>query len=175
MSKQGQGSAPLLESGDPPGAAPLDRHIFSLRVYYEDTDAGGVVYHARYLGMAERARTEALRDAGVPHAELTRDHGLAFVVHRLAAEFQSPARLDDLLAIETTLAAISAARLSLRQLVRRDATPLVALSVELACVGADGRPARIPARWRTALEGTAGEAGLCPDPPKARGLWKPLP
>ncbi len=146
MTKQGQGSAL-----DPPGAAPLDRHTYSLRVYYEDTDAGGVVYHARYLGMAERARTEALRDAGVPHAELAAAHGLAFVVHRLAIEYHRPARLDDLLAVETAVAALSPARLSLRQTVRRDVTTLVTLSVDLACVAADGRPARIPARWRTAL------------------------
>ncbi len=161
MSQQGQGSAPLLEGGDPPGGAPLDRHTYSLRVYYEDTDAGGVVYHARYLGMAERARTEALRDAGVPHAELTRDHGLAFVVHRLAAEYKRPARLDDLLAVETTLAAITSARLSLRQTIRRDATPLVTLTVELACVGTDGRPARIPPRWRTAFA-ASGRAAPSP-------------
>ena len=151
MSREGQGSAPLLEGGDPPGAAPLDRHLFSVRVYYEDTDAGGVVYHARYLGMAERARTEALRAAGAPHAELTRDHGLAFVVHRLAVEYRRSARLDDALTVETTLAALSPARLSLHQTIRRDAEILVTLRVDLACVASDGRPARIPPRWRTAL------------------------
>ena len=152
MSQQGQG--PAL---DPPGAAPLDRHTYSLRVYYEDTDAGGVVYHARYLGMAERARTEALRSAGAPHAELASAHGLAFVVHRLAVEYRRPARLDDLLCVDTTLAAISAARLSLRQTIRRDATPLVTLAVDLACVDSTGRPARIPPRWR-ALEARSGSA-----------------
>ena len=144
MSKQGQGSAL-----DPPGGAPLDRHTYSLRVYYEDTDAGGVVYHARYLGMAERARTEALRDAGAPHAELASAHGLTLVVHRLAVEYRRPARLDDLLAVETSLAAVSAARLSLRQTIRRDATTLVTLAVDLACVDTGGRPARIPPRWRS--------------------------
>ena len=155
MSQQGR-ALPGPARGEPP----LDRHTYQARVYYEDTDAGGVVYHARFLGMAERARTEALRDAGVPHAELTRDHGLAFVVHRLAAEYHRPARLDDLLAIETALAAITAARLSLRQTIRRDATRLVTLSVELACVGKDGRPARIPPRWRLAFEPAAARAAL---------------
>ncbi len=153
MKEQGQGLCPWT----PPGGAPLDRHTYSLRVYYEDTDAGGVVYHARYLGMAERARTEALRDAGIPHAELTAAHGLAFVVHRLAAEYRRPARLDDRLAIETTVTSATSVRLALRQLVRRDATTLVVLSVELACVGPDGRPARIPPRWRS--------LGNSPSPP----------
>ncbi|MGI4978306.1 MAG: tol-pal system-associated acyl-CoA thioesterase [Janthinobacterium lividum] len=152
MSQQGR-ALPGPARGEPP----LDRHTYSLRVYYEDTDAGGVVYHARYLGMAERARTEALRDAGAPHAALAADHGLGFVVHRLAIEYHRPARLDDLLAVDTTLAAVSAARLSLRQTIRRDATPLVTLAVDLACVDAAGRPARIPPRWR-ALEASMGSA-----------------
>ncbi len=160
----GQGRAlPGPARGEPP----LDRHTYPLRVYYEDTDAGGVVYHARYLGMAERARTEALRDAGAPHAALTAEHGLAFVVHRLAVEYHRPARLDDLLAVDTTIDAISAARLSLRQAIRRDGTPLVTLRVDLACVDATGRPARIPPRWRA----LASKAGLCPDPPGASRPW----
>jgi len=175
VSERGQGSAPLPGGGDPPGRATLDRHSFGVRVYYEDTDAGGVVYHARYLGMAERARTEALRDAGAPHAELASGHGLVFVVHRVAVEYRRPARLDDLLVVETEVTGLWAARVELRQVVRRGGTALAALSVGLACVRvADGRAARIPPRWRAVFGGggagvekSASKAGLCPDPPKA--------
>ena len=124
--------------------------------------------------MAERARTEALRDAGVPHAELAAAHGLAFVVHRLAIEYHRPARLDDLLAVETAVSALSPARLSLRQTVRRDVTTLVTLSVDLACVAADGRPARIPARWRTALAARA-QPSLLPSPRKPKPVPTLLP
>ena len=73
-----------------------------LRVYYEDTDAGGIVYHASYLRFAERARTEALRDAGVPHDELVAQFGLIFVVRRVEMDYLRPARLDDsLIVVET--------------------------------------------------------------------------
>ena len=158
MSEQGQGLCPWT----PPGRAALDRHLFEIRVYYEDTDAGGVVYHARYLGMAERARTEALRDAGAPHAALAGGHGLVFVVHRVAAEYRRPARLDDFLVVETAVAGLWAARVELRQVVRRGGVVLAEMSVGLACVRvADGRAARIPPRWRAAFEGgAAGKAGL---------------
>jgi acyl-CoA thioester hydrolase len=168
VSEQGQGSAL-----DPPGGAPLDRHSLGIRVYYEDTDAGGIVYHARYLGMAERARTEALRDAGAPHAELASGHGLVFVVHRVAAEYRRPARLDELLVVETEVTGLWAARVELRQVVRRGRVALAELSVGLACVRvADGRAARIPARWRAVFGSEeASKAGLCPDPPGASRPW----
>src|SRR6202012_4661955 len=76
-------------------------HRYAFRVYYEDTDAGGVVYHANYLRYAERARTEALRDAGIPHAELVADHGLMFMVHRAEIDYVRPAMLDDRLVVES--------------------------------------------------------------------------
>jgi acyl-CoA thioester hydrolase len=76
-------------------------HRYGLRIYFEDTDAGGVVYHANYLRFAERARTEALRAMGLPHSEMMEKHGIIFVVRRVALDYQRPARLDDWLTVET--------------------------------------------------------------------------
>ena len=127
-------------------------HRFSCRVYYEDTDAGGVAYHANYLGYAERARTEALRDAAVPHAELVAGHGLMFMVHRAEIDYVRPAMLDDLLVVETETVDVGAATLALRQVVRGPNGVCASLRVRLACVRIAGhRPARIPPRWRDAL------------------------
>src|SRR5690348_18172653 len=99
------------------GAIRDGQHHFPLRVYYEDTDAGGVVYHANYLRFAERARTEALRVMGIPHAELVERHGMMFMVRRAEVDYVRPARPDDSLVIETETLAIGGASLSLRQTV----------------------------------------------------------
>jgi acyl-CoA thioester hydrolase len=130
-------------------------HRCSFRIYYEDTDAGGIVYHANYLRFAERARTEAMRDAGAPHAELLADHGLLFVVRRAEMDYVRPARLDDLLSVTTTALSIRGASVILRQDFAVGQAALGSLKILLACVGlADGRPARIPDRFRAVL--TAG-------------------
>ena len=127
-------------------------HVHKLRVYYEDTDAGGVVYHASYLRFAERARTEALREAGAPHAEMASEAGLFFMVRRVKVDYAAPARLDDSLLVVTRPVRIGAARVDLVQCVERAGIVLASLEVGLACVRiADGRPARIPPRWRAAL------------------------
>ena len=127
-------------------------HRFPCRVYYEDTDAGGVVHHANYLGYAERARTEALRDATVPHAELVERCGLMFMVHRAEIDYVRPARLDDLLVVETETMDVGAATIVLRQVVRGPNGVCASLRIKLACVRIVGhKPARIPPRWRDAL------------------------
>lgn len=126
-------------------------HRFEVRVYYEDTDAGGVVYHAGYLRFAERARTELLRAAGIDHRTLFEREGGQLVVRRLVADFRAPARLDDRLAIETRPLAGSGARLLLEQTVSREAALLVRLEVEIAFVGRDGRPRRLPECLRRVL------------------------
>jgi len=133
-------------------------HRFAIRVYYEDTDAGGVVYHANYLGFAERARTEALRDLGVPHAQMQREHGLIFMVRRVKLDYLAPARLDDSLSVLTTVTAVRGATVELRQQILLDDRLLVNAELQLACVQAEvGRPGRIPARWRDALAQLCGE------------------
>jgi acyl-CoA thioester hydrolase len=127
-------------------------HTHELRVYYEDTDAGGVMYHAAYLGFAERARTEALRDAGLPHADMLREHGVIFMVRRLDLEYLRPARLDEKLTIRTESLAVTAATVTLRQEFSIAGAPIAVARVLLACVkAATGVPARIPPAWRAAL------------------------
>lgn len=124
-------------------------HRHPVRVYYEDTDAGGIVYHAAYLRFAERARTEMLRAAGFDHVTLQRAHGLLFAVRRCTVEFMAPARLDDLLSVETRALRLGGARLVLEQTVRRDGSLLVALEVELAVLDhATMRPRRLPGAVR---------------------------
>jgi acyl-CoA thioester hydrolase len=131
-------------------------HRFALRPYFEDTDAGGVVYHARYLHFAERGRTEALRDLGVSHAEMVSQHGVMFMVRRIKVDYLHPASLDESLLVLTRTLAVGAATARLRQDVVREegGRELARLDVELACVRlADGRAARMPSRWRLALAG----------------------
>jgi len=128
-------------------------HRLNVRIYYEDTDAGGVVYHARYLAFAERARTELLRDLGVPHDEMARDEGLIFVVRRAEIDYLRPARLDEVVTIESVPLEMGAATVTLRQSFTVGERKVAVLEVQLACVrGADGRPSRIPPRWRAAFE-----------------------
>jgi acyl-CoA thioester hydrolase len=127
-------------------------HLYTVRVYYEDTDAAGIVYHANYLRFAERARTEALRDLGIPHAEMLRNCNLMFVVRRVKVDYVRAARLDDSLEIATRLGRMRAGSVVLQQTVRGPNGPCVDIEVELACVPLNGTwPARIPQRWRDAL------------------------
>jgi len=116
-----------------------------VRVYYEDTDAGRVVYYANYLKYLERARTEWLASLGFTLTALEREHGVVFVVHRLAIEYRSPARLYDALEVTLALTERGRSRLVALQDVLRGADPLARAQVTLACVdAASWRPARIP-------------------------------
>jgi acyl-CoA thioester hydrolase len=126
------------------GAIAAGVHRIRIRVYYEDTDAAGIVYHAAYLAFAERARTEMLRCLGLDHATLRARFGLTFTVRRCAIDYRAPARLDDLLEIETRLVRLGGASLEVEQRVRRDVQLLTHLDVRLALLGADLRPARLP-------------------------------
>ena len=139
-------------NGHPPSIPPDGRHRYAVRVYYEDTDAGGVVYHATYLRFAERARTEALRAAGIPHAALVQEFALMFMVRRIEVDYLHPARLDDSLIVVTEPLAVGGAPVRLRQDVRGPQGSCAVLTVRLACVQpAEGKPARLPQRWRTVL------------------------
>lgn len=132
--------------------APDGRHRYAIRVYYEDTDAGGVVYHATYLRYAERARTEALRDLGVAHAELVERFGVMFMVRHLEVDYERGARLDEALTIETEVVTVGGATTRLRQTVRGQDGVCAVLAVRLACVRLEGnRPGRIPPLWRERL------------------------
>jgi acyl-CoA thioester hydrolase len=121
------------------------RHRWPVRIYYEDTDAGGVVYHARYLHFFERARTEFMRALGLEHSRLLADYGVIFIVRRVDLELAAPARLDDALEVVTRIDAMTGARLRVRQEARRDGRLLAAGDLQLAVVGSDLRPKRLPA------------------------------
>jgi acyl-CoA thioester hydrolase len=122
-----------------------------VRVYYEDTDAAGIVYYANYLKFAERARSEWLRELGTNDAKALKASGVFFVVRRCEIDYLQPARLDDLLEVETRVTGVAGATLDLDQNVKRGDTVLVTMHVSLACLNAAGRPARLPAVLRTAL------------------------
>lgn len=122
-------------------------HRFSVRVYYEDTDFSGVVYHASYLRFMERGRTEMLRALGIEQAGL--DFG--FAVRAMQIDYLKPARMDDDLTIETTTRNIGGATLDLDQRVLRGEEVLVTASVRIACI-ADSRPARMPKDIRAKLD-----------------------
>ncbi len=127
------------------GPSPPCTHRFVLRVYYEDTDASGLVYHARYLHFVERARTELLRAAGGDHPSLLAKEGLAFAVRHLAIDFLKPARLDDLLIVETVMTGRTGARIELAQRVLRDGAVLAECALTLVCLDRGGRARRVPA------------------------------
>ena len=115
-----------------------------MRVYYEDTDLGGVVYYANYFRFIERARTEWLRSAGVDQVALKEETGVVFVVRRVSAEFLAPARMDDLLDIETQVTDLGRVKIGMRQRVLRGDEVLFEAEVLLACLGAGGRAVRVP-------------------------------
>lgn len=126
-------------------------HKLSIRVYYEDTDAGGIVYHANYLRFAERARTEWLRELGFENSQLLAQKGIALAVRRANAEYLRPARLDDALVVETRLTALRGASLDMAQTVRRGTDDLVRMTLTLACMNGDGRAVRLPAEVRNEM------------------------
>lgn len=135
------------------GAGP---HLLPVRVYYEDTDFSGVVYHASYLRFMERGRTELLRDLGVAHSELFEgDVPLALAVRRMGIDFLRAAVMDDELVVETTPVIVRGASMELSQRVLRAGEVLVTAEVTVACVGG-GRARRIPdaLRRRLKLEGS---------------------
>lgn len=132
-------------------------HHFPVRVYYAETDAGGVVYHASYFHFLERARTEMMREAGFNHAEITHETGGAFVMVEANLKFRAPARLDDLLIIASDITHMGGASLKVRQNVLKQVATgeSVLLEGDIALVYvslADFKPLRIPQELRDALE-----------------------
>jgi acyl-CoA thioester hydrolase len=118
---------------------------FPVRVYYEDTDAAGVVYYANYLKFMERARTEWLEGLGFPLAAFEREHGVAFVVRRAGIDFLAPARLNDRLDVTVEVLDRGASRIELEQKVLRGAAELATAHITLACLDtARWRPTRLP-------------------------------
>jgi acyl-CoA thioester hydrolase len=127
-------------------------HVLPVRVYYEDTDAGGIVYHANYLRFAERGRTEMLRAVGIHQNALRAETGLAFAVYKGDVHYMKPAKLDDVLLVETELKELTGASMRVRQTIRRDdGEDLVQFNAQVVCLTADGRAARLPNSLRDVL------------------------
>ncbi|GHU07621.1 tol-pal system-associated acyl-CoA thioesterase [Betaproteobacteria bacterium] len=136
----------------------------TLRIYYEDTDAGGVVYHANYVKLLERCRTEWLRSAGFVQAELLRDTGIGFVVRHLSLDYLKPARLDDLLTVSLEVEKITRSQIFFRQHVRRELSQdgqqgeeLLTGKVQIVCVNLETSTGKmkivsIPPAMRAQLE-----------------------
>jgi acyl-CoA thioester hydrolase len=128
-------------------------YSFPVRVYFENTDAGGVVYHGEYLKFLERARTEWLRHLGFDHQALARDHRVVFVVTAASIDFTRPARLDDNVAVSVRLESLGKVRCVFAQEIRRDDEVLVSARVTVACVtGENFRPTEIPEPLRKKME-----------------------
>jgi acyl-CoA thioester hydrolase len=114
-----------------------------VRVYYEDTDFSGNVYHSAYLHFFERGRTEFLRAIGVHHSELI-EEGIAFAVRSMSIEFEAAAHIDDMLVVETRVEAVTPARLSLDQQIAREGVVITRAKVLVVAINKAGRPARMP-------------------------------
>ena len=126
-------------------------HRLGVRVYYEDTDLAGIVYHANYLRFLERGRTELLRELGVDQARLKAEAGLVFVVARMEIDFRAPARFDDLLTVTTATREVRRASALMEQAVLRGGDRLVGALVRVAVMEARGRPRRLPPGLSAAL------------------------
>lgn len=130
-------------------------HCFPIRVYYEDTDMAGIVYYANYLRYIERARSDWVRKIGIDQLKMKSD-GIVFAVRRLEADYIAPAIFDDQLSVLTEMTQLTPARMVMSQKVLRAGAPLFAADVTIVCIGANGKPARLPAELR-ALPLVTGE------------------
>ena len=127
------------------------RHFFAVRVYYEDTDLSGVVYHANYLRWFERARSDMLRLLGIDQRDALEQGEGFYTVASLTLRFAGPARLDDAVTIESSALEIGAASVTICQRAFRDATLLAEADIRVGFVSPDGRPRRQPQAWREAF------------------------
>ena len=149
-----------MTAADPQTAPFIAAHAIGVRVYYEDTDLAGIVYHANYLKFFERARTDYLRDLGIDQSAMAgQGEGVFFAVRAMDIGFLKPARFDDWLTVQSMPLDLGGARIVLDQRILRDEDVLCTARVTVACVTGHGRPTRIPPAARAALQGTAGSAG----------------
>lgn len=126
-------------------------HHFALRVYYEDTDMGGIVYHANYLKFIERARSEWVRSLGNDQNAM-KDAGIVWVVRRIEADYISFARFEDELKVETSIERLTGARLVMNQTVLREGKAIFKAVVTAVCMTEAGKPVRLPAEIRALID-----------------------
>ncbi len=127
-------------------------HTHEYRVYYEDTDAGGIMYHGRYINWCERGRAEYLRDIGLQSSTIFEDTGVLFVVRHLAADYLKPAKLDQLLRVETSLKEMKNSSFILNQSIFCQDSVLFSMTVTIVCIDGNARPVRIPDMVRTKIQ-----------------------
>jgi acyl-CoA thioester hydrolase len=124
-----------------------------IRIYFEDTDSGGVVYHSNYLKFMERARTEWLRSIGIDQRHLKQDHQIMFVVHRIDIQYKFPARFNDDLIVKSELKNIGSSKIEFRQMIYRNDEMLIDASVDIACIDSEKfKPVRIPTTIKQTME-----------------------
>ncbi len=126
-------------------------HILPIRIYYEDTDAGKIVYYVNYLKFAERGRTEMLRNAGFNHKILFEKYGFNFVIRKCLVDYHKPAVLDDEITVATKITKITGARIFMRQEIKRSNEILAIIDIILVCLTNKGRAMRIPEQISAAL------------------------
>ena len=146
------------EAKDPISGIWLDNiHRYRTRIYYDATDAGGIVYHADYLVLAEHARTESLRSCGINQIDILEEQGVTLAVRHCSIDFKNPAHLDDLIEIQTEFNSVSGAKIEANQTIYKitdgivDESWLVQLNVQLACINSRGRATRFPRLVRQAI------------------------
>ena len=132
----------------PPQPHSLAPHRLPTRIYYEDTDAGGIVYHSNYLKFAERGRTEFLRTLGYDHHQVMADHGIQMVVRHAEIDYRASARLDDMLTITTEVIEFGNSSITMRQIAYLGEKVLADMKIVLVAVSAIGKAARIPPQLR---------------------------
>ncbi len=145
------------------GRIEAGKHILPIRVYHEDTDFTGLVYHANYLKFCERGRSDFLRVTGIGQSELFAGEGAseaaAFVVRHMDVDFLKPARMDDLLEVVTHIDELGAAVMTLLQQVTRDGAVLVTLRVKIVLISRSGKPRRLGPLVRSSLERFVNQEG----------------
>lgn len=139
-------------------------HLYPIRVYYEETDAGRMVYHGNYLKFAERARTEMMRVVGLDHIDMIETHGLVFAVHSADVKYLKQAKLDDELLVQTHVAALGGASMTMRQKINRIGVSgvedaIADLTLKIAIVDEAGRPKRLPGDLSATLKRLRDEKG----------------
>ena len=124
-----------------------------IRIYFEDTDSGGVVYHSNYLKFMERARTEWLSAVGIDQRHLKQDNHIMFVVHRIDIQYKLPARFNDNLIVKSELLDIGSSKIEFRQMIYRNDEMLIDASVDIACIDSEKfKPVRIPPTIKKTME-----------------------
>lgn len=130
----------------------MSSHQLPIRVYYEDTDAAGIVYHASYLRFAERGRTEMLRDAGFEHAQIFKESGVGFAVVAMHINYNAPAKLDELLVVKSRITKVGGASMEMQQDIYRDDKLITEMKVTLVCIDSKLKAVRLPAVIRKIFE-----------------------